>query len=93
MSKIERSFNIDLPNNASDPLKYLHTRVIGSTEAIKLSQMTRQVIFVPTGIKSKQRMLKCKCDLLQLQVGSSDICMSTRFDEYLHRPEDLKDMT
>ena len=97
--KLNPSFNIDLPNNASDPQKYLQTRVIGSVEAIEVfmsfhqSQMTRQVLFLPTEINAKQRMLKCKRDLLQLQEGSSDIYMSTRFDEYLHRPEDLKDMT
>ena len=55
--------------------------------------MTRQVLLLPTEIKPKQRMLKCKRDLLQLQEGSSDICMSTRFDEYLHCREDLKNMT
>ena len=38
-------------------------------------------------------MLKCKRDLLQVEEGSSDIYMSIRFDEYLHRLEDLKDMT
>ena len=55
--------------------------------------MTRQVVFLPTEINAKQRMLKRKLDLLQLQEGSSDIYLSTRFDEYLHCPEDLKDMT
>ena len=38
-------------------------------------------------------MLKCKRDLQQLQDGSSDIYLSTRLDEYLHCPEQLKDMT
>ena len=38
-------------------------------------------------------MLKCKHDLLPLQEGSSDTYLSTRFDEYLHRPDQLKDMT
>ena len=89
ISKAEPSFNIDLPNNASDPQRYLRTRVIGSVEAIEVlmsfhqSQMTRQVLYLPTEIKPKQRMLKCKRDLLQLQEGSSDIYLSTRFDEYL----------
>ena len=99
ISKSEPSFNIDLPNNASDPQRYLRTRVIGSVEAIEVlmsfhqSQMTRQVLFLPTEIKPRQRMLRSKRDLQQLQDDSSDIYMSTRFDEYLHRPEHLKDMT
>ena len=86
ISKAEPSFNIDLPNNASDPQRYLRTRVIGSVETIEVlmsfhqSQMTRQVLYLPTEIKPKQRMLKCKRDLLQLQEGSSDIYLSTRFE-------------
>ena len=99
ISKAEPSFNTDLPNNASDPQRYLRTRVIGSVEAIEVlmsfhqSQITRQVLYLAIEIKPKQRMLKCKRDLLQLQEGSSDIYLSTRFDEYLHRPDQLKDMT
>ena len=99
ISKAEPSFNIDLPNNASDPQRYLRTRVIGSVEAIEVlmsfhqSQMTRQVLYLPTEVKPRQRMLKCKRDLLQLEEGSSDVYLSTRFDEYLYRPEQLKDMT
>ena len=51
ISKAEPSFSIDLPNNASDPQRYLQTRVIGSVEAIEVlmsfhqSQMTRQVLY------------------------------------------------
>ena len=93
VSKAEPSFSIDLPDNASDPQRYIRTRVIGSVEAIEVlmgvhqSQMTRKVLYLPTEIKPRQRMLKSKHDLLQLVEGSSDIYLSTRFDEYLHRPE------
>ena len=71
ISKAEPSFNIDLPNNASDPQRYLRTRVIGSVEAIEVlmsfhqSQMTRQVLCLPTEIKPRQRMLKSKRELLR----------------------------
>ena len=57
ISKAEPSFNVDLPNNASEPQKYLHTRVIGSVEAVEVlmsfhqSQMTREVIYLPTDVK------------------------------------------
>ena len=37
VSKAEPSFNIDLPKNASDPQRYLRTRVIGSVEAIEVA--------------------------------------------------------
>ena len=57
------------------------------------SQMTRQVIYLPTDVKPTRRILKSKRDLVQLEEGSSDIYMSTKFDEYLHRPQELKDMT
>ena len=36
ISKAEPSFNIDLPNNASDPQRYLRSRVIGSIEAVEV---------------------------------------------------------
>ena len=74
ISKAEPSFNIDLPNNASDPQRYLQTRVIGSVEAVKVlmsfhqSQMARQVILLPTEIKPTQCMLRSKRDLQQLQM-------------------------
>ena len=55
ISKAEPNFNIDLPD---DPQRYLRTRVIGSVEAIEVlmsfhqSQMTRQVLFLPTEINA-----------------------------------------
>ena len=50
ISKAEPSFNIDLPENASDPQRYLRTRVVGSVEAVEVmsfhqSQMTRHMVF------------------------------------------------
>lgn len=62
ISKAEPSFNIDLPNNASDPQKYLRSRIVGSVEAIEVLmsfhqiQMTRQVVSLPTDIKPRQRL-------------------------------------
>ena len=70
--------------------------VIGSVDAIQVlmsfhqSQMTRQVLFLPTEIEPRQRMLKNKRDLQQLQDDSDDIYMSTRFKEYLHCHKHLK---
>ena len=77
------------------PQKYLRTRVIGSVEAVEVlmsfhqTQMTREVIYLPTDVKPTRRMLKSKRDLVQLEEGSSDIYMSTRFDEYLASFPDL----
>ena len=97
--KAEPSFNIDLPENASDPQRYLRTRVIGSVEAVEVlmsfhqSQMTRQVTLLPTETKPRQRMLKSKSDLEELEGRSADVYMSTRFDDYLQHPDQLKDIT
>ena len=52
------------------------------------SQMTRQVLYLLTEIKPRQRMLKSKCDLLQLHRH-----LLARLDEYLDCPEQLKDIT
>ena len=57
------------------------------------SQMTRQVVFLPTETRPRQRMLKNKQDLIGLEERSSDIYMSTRLDEYLYRPKELKNLT
>ena len=79
ISKAKPSFNIDLPENVSDPQRYLRTRVIGSVEAVEVlmsfhqSQMTRQVTFLPTETKPRQRMLKSKRDLEELEGRSADI--------------------
>ena len=54
ISKPEPSCSIELPENASEPQRYLRTRVIGSVEAMEVlmgfhqCQMSRQVIFLHT---------------------------------------------
>ena len=91
--KADPSFNVDLPNNASEPQKYLRTRVIGSVEAVEelmsfhQSQMTREVIYLPTDIKSTRRMLKSKRNLVR-RVHQTFICLLD-----LYRPQQLKDIT
>ena len=81
LSTYQKLSQVYLPNNASEPQKYLRTRVIGSVEAVEVlmsfhqSQMTRQVIYLPTDVKPTRSLLKSKCDLVQLEEGSSDICL------------------
>ena len=99
ISKAEPSFKIDLPEDASDPQKYLRTRVVGAIEALEVlmgfhqHQMTRVVIFLPTEMVPKQRMLKMKCQLHSLDAESEDVYMPTRYEIYLQRPQPLKDLT
>lgn len=72
ISKPEPSLSIQLPENASEPQRYLRTRVIGSVEALDVlmgfhqSQMTRQVIFLQTELVPIQRMLKPRFEIESL---------------------------
>ena len=69
VSKSEPSVNISLPENASDPQRYLRTRVVGAVEALEVlcgfqqHRMTRQVIFLPSELNPNQRMLKNRAQL------------------------------
>jgi hypothetical protein len=78
ISKPEPSLNIQLPENASEPQRFLRTRVIGSVEALEVlmgfhqSQMSRQVIFLQTELNPTQRMLKPSFQLKDMQ--DDDTC-------------------
>ena len=79
ISKPEPSLSIELPENCSDPQKFLRTRVIGSVEAIEVlmgfhqNQMSRQVIFLHTELDPTQKMLKPKHMINALPDDSEDI--------------------
>ena len=66
ISKPEPSFQVNLSENASDPEKYLRTRVVGSCEAIDVQlgfnqyHISRMVEFLPTELNPKQKFLKIK---------------------------------
>ena len=59
ISKPESSFQVNLSENASDPEKYLRTRVVGACEAIDVQlcfnqyQLSRMAEFMPTECKPK----------------------------------------
>jgi len=99
ISKPEPSFTINLPENASAPQRYLRTRVIGAVEALEVlmgfhqHQMTRQAMFLPTELVANQRMLKTTAELKSLEADSEDIYIATRYDTYLQRPPELREMT
>lgn len=99
ISKPEPSLSIQLPQNCSEPQRYLRTRVIGSVETIEVlmgfhqNQMSRQVIFLQTELTPSQKMLKPKHLLHSLNDDSEDIYLRTKFDTYLQRPHQLKLVT
>ena len=96
ISKPEPTCNIQLPENASEPQRFLCTRVIGSVEAFMgfhQSQMSRQVLFLHTELNPSQRMLKPSFQLNQLPDDDSDICLQTKFQTYLKRPPALHALT
>ena len=99
ISKPEPSFSINLPENASEPQRYLQTRVIGAVEALEVfmgfhqHQMTHQTMFLPTELIAKQRMLKTSGQLQSLEADSEDMYIGTRFETYLQRPPELEEIT
>ena len=99
ISKPEPSCSIKLPENVSEPERFLRTRVIGAVEALEVlmgfhqNQMSRQVLFLHTELDPKQRMLKPNHQLRDLENDDSDIYLQTKFETYLKRPAALYDLT
>ena len=99
ISKPEPSTNIHLPENASEPERYLRTRVIGAVECLEVlmgfhqHHMTRQVTFLHTELQPKQRMLKHKAELETLGDEAEDIYVQTKLESYLNRPVQLATLT
>ena len=92
ISKPEPSLKIKLPENCSDPQRFLRTRVVGSVEVLDVlmgfhqNQMSRQVIFLQTELNPCQRMLKPKFELDAPSEDSEDIYLQTKLETYLKRP-------
>ena len=102
-SKANPSFNIDLPNNASDPQRYLFTNQSnwvswGYWDTYELSPKSDDQLdrssFYQQRLTQKSVCWNANMTCFNCKrASSSDMYMSTRFYKYLHRPEDLKDMT
>ena len=99
ISKPEPSLKIKLPENCSDPQRFLRTRVVGSVEVLDVlmgfhqNQMSRQVIFLQTELNPCQRMLKPNFELDALSEDSEDIYLQTKLETYLKRPTQLHSLT
>ncbi len=64
VAKSEPSFSLNVSKDASDPEKYIRTRIIGRLEVYHINlghflmQSSRQIIFLPTEIESEYGFLK-----------------------------------
>lgn len=99
ISKAKPSCDIDLPENASSPQRYLCTWVIGVIEAVESleglhqSEIT-QVTLLPSELAPSQQTLK-HCSDLRLLDNNSQICTLPLVLKltYLLRPPQLIDLT
>ena len=79
ISKPELSTDVHLPENSSEPERYLRTHVIGAVECSEVlmgfhqHHMTRRVTFLHTELQPKQCMLKHKAELKALGDEAEDI--------------------
>ena len=99
ISKTEPSCKIDLPENCSEPQRYLRTRVIGAIEALDVlmgfeqHHSTRVVVYLPTELKPSRKTLKPKRDLESLPDDSENVYCETKLEKYLQRPPQLDRLT
>ena len=99
ISKPEPSTKIELPESTSAPERYLKTRVIGAIEALEVlmgfqqHSMSRMVIYLPSEVRPTVKVLKGKKLLEELPQDSQDVFYLSKFQVYLLRPEELKDIT
>ena len=99
ISKPEPSFQVNLSENASDPEKYLRTRVIGACEAIDVQlgfnqyHQSRMVEFLPTELNPRQKYLKNKATLAFLPADSEDVYQKSKHQAYLERNSKLHNVT
>ena len=99
ISKPEPMTKIELPENASAPERYLKTRVIGAIEALEVlmgfqqHSMSRLAIYLPSEVKPTVKVLKGKKLLEELPHDSEDVFYLSKFQVYLLRPEELRDIT
>ena len=98
VSKGEKSFDIPISESASEPEKFIRTRIVGRIEADVLNlglpscAGSREIIYLPTQIQSDYKYLK-RQEHMPADQTSGDIFYSNTFEKYLERPAALKDMT
>ena len=97
VAKTEPSFSLQVSKDASDPEKYIRTRIIGRLEVDHinlghfLSSSSRQVIYLPTEIHPEYSFLKRK-EHLPRDRNSTDVFYDNLLQKYMDRPLQLEDM-
>ena len=97
VAKTEPSFSLQVSKDASDPEKYIRTRIIGRLEVDHinlghfLSSSSRQVIYLPTEINPEYSFLKRK-EHLPHDRNSTDVFYDNLLQKYMYRPLQLEDM-
>ena len=91
----EPSFKLEISKDASEPEKYLRTRVVGRLEVdhINLGHFlccaSRQVTYLPTDLNPVYGFLKRNKDL-PADPDSDDVFYSNTLDKYMERPVELE---
>ena len=97
VAKGEPSFQLEISKDASDPEKYLRTRVVGRLEVDHINMghflccASREVIYLPTELSPEFGFLKRKKHL-PADPESDDIFYSNILDKYMERPKELEDL-
>ena len=97
ISKAESTFDLKIPDDATQCEKYLRTRIVGILEVkmnllgCPISRGSRDVIYLPTELDSKFGFLK-RQEHLPADKESSDVFYGTLLDKYMDRPECLNDL-
>ncbi len=97
VAKTEPSFSINVSKDASEPEKYLRTRIVGQLEVQHiilghfLCCSSREVIYLPTDLDPEYGFLKRKQHLPQ-DPDSTDIYYSNYLEKYMDRPAELENV-
>ena len=97
VAKTEPSFSVDVSRDASEPEKYLRTRIVGQLEVQHiilghfLCCSSREVIFLPTDLNPQYGFLKRKQHLPE-DPNSKDIYYDNYLEKYMDRPAELENV-
>ena len=97
VAKGEPSFKLDISKTASEPEKYLRTRVVGRLEVdhINLGHFlccsSRAVMYLPTDLNPQYGFVK-RNQHLPSDPESDDIFYSNMLEKYMERPTDLENV-
>lgn len=98
LSKVREEFKSD-PHGIRDQVKSIGDVFLNATEisiqecvymllGLPMCQMSREVIFINTGVKEERiKVLSTKDDLEQMNPNSTDVCFKSLYEKYEKRPK------